>query len=243
MRFIPLGVGDAFSAAWYSSSILLLYRDFRLLIDCPHPLRKILREGSTQCGISMDVDTLDAVVLTHLHADHCAGVEGLGFYYLHCLKRRIELAAHPIVMRDLWPNHLEGVMAPLCDPPAERRKFESYFIPRLLNDTGPTDLGPIEIRCRRTHHHVPTTAFLLSAGGKTLGYSADTSFDPDLITWLSAADVIIHESNKGTHTPYEKLAALPLELQQKMRLIHLPDDFDRRNSAIEVLEQGRVYPV
>jgi hypothetical protein len=45
------------------------------------------------------------------------------------------------------------------------------------------------------------------------------------------------------HTPYEKLAALPAWLRAKMRLTHLPDDFDADASAIEPLRQGRVYEV
>jgi hypothetical protein len=61
---------------------------------------------------------------------------------------------------------------------------------------------------------------------------------------LAAADVIIHETNHSVwHTPYEKLTALPGDLRRRMRLIHYPDDFDQANSAIEPLQQGRVYPI
>ena len=45
------------------------------------------------------------------------------------------------------------------------------------------------------------------------------------------------------HTPYEKLAALPESLRSKMRLTHLPDDFDADSSVIEPLREGRVYEV
>jgi len=83
----------------------------------------------------------------------------------------------------------------------------------------------------------------IRAGNATLGYSADTSFDPSLIEWLSDADLIIHETNVATHTPYARLAALPAPLRKKMRLIHYPDDFDPASSCIECLEQGRPYVV
>ena len=73
--------------------------------------------------------------------------------------------------------------------------------------------------------------------------TTDTAFDEGLIKWLSEADLMIHETNYGVHTPYEKLAALPAELRARMRLIHYPDDFDTGASVIEPLAQGRRYTV
>ena len=52
------------------------------------------------------------------------------------------------------------------------------------------------------------------------------------------ADLIVHETNYGAHTPYEKLAALPEAIRARMRLIHYPDDFDREGSVIASLSQG-----
>ena len=92
---------------------------------------------------------------------------------------------------------------------------------------------------------MPTTAFRITAGGRSLGFSADTAFDPTLIDWLAPCDLIVHEAttpgHTGMHTPYEKLAALPAELRARMRLTHLPDDFDAASSVIEVLRQGHCY--
>ena len=101
--------------------------------------------------------------------------------------------------------------------------------------------GPFRIRARRTVHHVPTSALLVEAGGRTFGYSADTAFDPALIDFLSPADLILHETNLGpAHTPYDSLAALPADLRARMRLIHYPDGFDTSGSAIAALEEGEV---
>ncbi|HSP80145.1 MAG TPA: ribonuclease Z, partial [Myxococcaceae bacterium] len=91
--------------------------------------------------------------------------------------------------------------------------------------------------------HLPTTALRIRAGGRCLGYSADTAYDEALISWLAQADLVVHETNYGVHTPYEKLAALPSELRAKMRLIHYPDDFAFHTSSIEPLGQGRRYSV
>ena len=103
--------------------------------------------------------------------------------------------------------------------------------------------GPFAIESRKTIHHVPTTALRVRAAGRSLGHSADTAFDEGLIAWLAEADLVVHETNYGIHTPYEKLAALPEEVRRKMRLIHYPDDFDLPSSVIEPLREGRVYEI
>ena len=94
---------------------------------------------------------------------------------------------------------------------------------------------------------MPTYALRITAGGRVLGFSADTAYDPGLIEWLSAADLIVHEATSmaqsAVHTPYEKLAELPESLRAKMRLTHLPDDFVADASVIEALREGRMYQV
>ena len=66
-------------------------------------------------------------------------------------------------------------------------------------------------------------------------------FEPAHIEWLSEADVIVHESNVGdAHTPIETLNELPDALRRKLRLIHLPDEFDPGVTDIEVLTEGAV---
>lgn len=87
------------------------------------------------------------------------------------------------------------------------------------------------------------TALGAGDGPRTLGYSADTAFDPTRIDWLSEADVVIHETNLGVHTPYEKLVALPQELRERMRLVHYPDDFDVENSVIECMTQTQAVRI
>lgn len=232
LRLLCLGTGDAFSARWYSSCLAVEAEGTRLLIDCPHPIRKLLRESGSAAGVPLDVGDFAAVVLTHLHADHASGLEGWFYYHHFAFGSRAILLTHPDVAAEPWGGHL-GPDATLG----------GRFDLRALSDSAPTTFGPFSIECRRTLHPIPTFALRLRAGGRTLGYSADTSYDPTLIDWLSPADLIVHETNLGIHTPYEKLAALPAELRAKLRLIHYPDDFDVEGSVIEPLVQGRAYEV
>jgi hypothetical protein len=85
---------------------------------------------------------------------------------------------------------------------------------------------------------------LIEAAGRKLGFSSDTAFDPDLIAFLNAADLIVHETNHGpAHTPYAALAALPAETRDRMRLIHYPDTLDLGSNVVTPLHEGQVLAV
>lgn len=244
LSFVPLGVGDAFSSRYYSFCIAVEADGHWLLVDCPHPIRKMLREGMDAAGLSIDLPDIEAIALTHLHADHCSGIEGYAFFNRFALHRLPTLASHPEAMARLWEGHMAAGMEQLIlDGVSHAMSIDDYFDVKPLSYASAVQLGPFSIECRRTNHHVPTTAFRITGGGRTLGISADTSFDPELIAWLSTSDLFIHETNYGIHTDYRKLAALPPELRARMRLIHYPDDFDLDGSVIEPLRQGRRYTV
>ncbi len=241
-RLLPLGVGDAFSARHYSSCFALHAAGEWLQVDCPHPIRKLLREGTAAAGVALDVPQLLGVVLTHLHADHASGIEGLAFYYRFVLNRRLRVITPPEVAADLWDRHLAGSMEWSLQRPGEppaRRTLEEFIELIPLRAGEAVTLGPFTVRGRLNVHNIPTSAVRVAAAGRTLGYSSDTAFDPKLIEWLSDADLIVHEVSGGfMHTSYADLGALPEPLRRKMRLIHYPDDFDPSASAIQVLRPG-----
>ena len=243
-RLTALGVGDAFSAKWYSTCLLLEAEGARLLVDCPHPIRKILAESAP----GVDVPDIDAILLTHLHADHSSGLEGYGFFSWFVLKRAARLVAHPAVVERLWDAQLAASMDRLITEPRDdavvhEHRFADFFDHVPIEEGEVLDVGPFTVECRRTIHHIPTTAFRVRAAGRTLGYSADTAFDPSLVEWLAPADLIVHETNLGVHTPYEDLAALPEPLRARMRLVHYPDFFDVEGSVIACLEHGQTIDV
>ncbi len=250
LRFVALGVGDAFSALYYSSSLLVFAGEgpsqSRLLIDFPDPLRKVLREASAACGMDLGVGSINAAILTHLHGDHVNGLECFGFYKRFIDGKRPTLYAAGPVLADLWDGRLRGAMGQLKTPSGTTHSLvlDDYFDCRVLTPGSPATIGPFQVEVRATQHHIPCYALRIAAGGRTLAYSCDTLFDRDLVDWLAAgSDLVIHETNYATHTPYASLLTLPAEIRARMRLIHYPDDFEVERSQIECLRQGRVYEV
>src|SRR5437764_13310970 len=137
MRLLALGTGDAFSALYYSSCFALEAEGQWLLIDCPHPIRKILREGASAAGLSMDVDRMGALVLTHLHGDHASGVEGLAFYFRYILGRKLRVITHPDVAASLWDRHLAaGMEFSLQEPgrPPVQRRLSDFLEVTLIEE-------------------------------------------------------------------------------------------------------------
>lgn len=238
MRLTALGVGDAFSTRHYSTCFLLEHDGCRLLVDCPHPIRKILAEA----GAGVDLPGIHGVVLTHLHADHCSGLEGFGFYNHFVRGAPLPLLAHPRVSARLWERLAPGMdrLVDEVDTPPVTHHLEHYWAIRDLDLEAPVAFGPFELEARMTKHHIPTTALRIHAGGATLGYSADTSFDPGLIAWLAPAQLIIHETNQGIHTHLDQLLGLPPELRAKLRLVHFPDSLNQAGCPIPCLREGEV---
>jgi ribonuclease BN (tRNA processing enzyme) len=239
---IVLGVGDAFSAKHCSSALLLSCDGFQLAVDCPDRYRGVLASAAERSGRRLALESIDHVLITHVHGDHMNGLEAVAFYKHFVEGKRLPLAISPEVRRSIWDERLKASMSQLWDGRNFREmSFDGYFEHLALDWDGAVEIGPFRIRTRRTIHHVPTSALLVEAGGRRFGYSSDTAFDPELIAFLEPADLMVHETNHGpAHTPYAALAALPRELRERMRLIHYPDEFDTAASSIRALVEGDV---
>ena len=128
LRLLPLGIGNAFSAVSYSTCLALEADGCWLLIDCPHPIRKMMREASASAAVDLDAAAVHAVVLTHLHADHVSGLEGLAYYHRFFLNRKLRLVAHPT-----FPNIFgAGTWPPACSGRSRNGRRKSKITSRTI---------------------------------------------------------------------------------------------------------------
>ncbi len=79
MRVLILGVGDAFTRRYFGSSALIEAPGGYVLLDCPDAIHRCLHEATSRAGWSADASSIDDILLTHLHGDHCNGLESFGF--------------------------------------------------------------------------------------------------------------------------------------------------------------------
>ncbi|MBN1475620.1 MBL fold metallo-hydrolase [Candidatus Sumerlaeota bacterium] len=242
-QMLTLGVGDAFSDRYYHTSFVLMAEGMHLLIDCPEPIRKILREASEASGRRVNLKDIDDVVLTHLHADHASAWETICHWKRHRQPARPRLYTSPEVLDVIWDQRLRAVMGETINLETGEVTPNSpsdYFEGHALSYGQETAIGPFHVSIRRTKHVIPTVGLIVRVGDMRWGYACDTIFDPEHIKWLSQADMIVHETNDGPHTPLEDLMGLPQEIRDKIWLVHYPDSLDPNDAPLNCLRQGQL---
>lgn len=239
------GVGNAFSRQHFGTNFILQKDDFLLGIDCPDSYRTALYQHQFEHqGRAVDVDAIDALIITHLHGDHVNGLEMALSFRRHIAGGVWDIYTSPESAEVLWSGRLSASMGQTFNGEThEQVHSDDYYVLHPIRWGEPIQIGPFEVTTRPTIHHLPATALRISDGEHTLGYSCDTAFDPALIDWLSDADLILHETSFGPgHTPLKDLMALSPELRQKMLVVHLPEFF-KPIQELEFARQGLVYPV
>lgn len=240
------GVGDAFSRALWGTSFLVRKGDFLLAIDCPDSYRRALHgHGFTHKGAPLEVDSIDAMILTHLHGDHVNGLEMTACYRRFSGSGKLTLYTSPEAHVDLWPRRLAPSIGVLWNGQDFIQQSEEDFMDvHEIRWGEPVQIGPFTVTSHPTRHHIPTMALKISDGEHTLGHSCDTAFYPELIEWLSDSDLILHETNYGpAHTKLSDLLALPETLKAKMMLVHYPDELEGAEVGITLARQGAAYTV
>jgi len=240
------GVGDAFSLVHWGTHFLVQSGDFLLGIDCPDSYRRALAENAFEHrGAPVGVNTLDAMIITHLHGDHVNGLEMTVAYRRFTGGGLLPIHTTEEVASQIWDRRIAVSLGVLYDGTQwYPQRGEDFFELHTFDFDESFEIGPLTITARKTVHHIAATALKITDGEATLGYSCDTAYDPELIAWLEPCDLIIHESSHGpAHTPIDKLEALPQAFRDKLLVAHYPDELIGTELAVTLAEQGATYEV
>ncbi len=179
MRLTVVGCSGSGPGPTSAASCYLVEHDgFRVLLDLGNgafgPLQALV-----------DPATIDAVYLSHLHADHCLDVAPLVVWHRYsgrASRRRVPLIAPAGADRRLAQAYDAGG-APLTDV------FDFAVTPVSAV------LGPFTVLTARTAHPVECHAIRLAAHGSTLVYTGDTGPSRAVVDLAQGADVLLAEAS------------------------------------------------
>lgn len=142
------------------------------------------------------LDEVDAIWISHLHADHSADL--LTAYYA-ALFADVRLAA-PIPL--YGPPGIADRLAHFLTNSANRSPVESAFAVHELDDGHRARVGALTMTSRAVEHGIPAFAVHIEAEGRTLAYSGDTAPCANLAELAAGCDVLLCEAD-STQAPAE----------------------------------------
>lgn len=254
------GAGSAFcvnprSGNWQSNVLLTVTSDQgvtkSLLIDCGGDVRHALAE------LGKSHRDVDAVYVSHPHADHVGGLEWLAFLgkfdpgYV-----RPAIVGNHRVLRNVWEYSISGGLRSI---EGEDVHLESFFDSHYLGENQHFIFNGLKCDLLNVVHImdnreiVPTYGLLLHMpGGKQVFFTTDTQHSPKQIGhFYKRADTIFQDCEtgyaglaqrepdfdqpfkSGVHAHLEELDGLPDDQKAKMHLYHYQDG---------TLDQNRVVP-
>ena len=192
MRLTVVGCSGSYPGPDSPASCYLLEADdadgrtWRVLLDL----------GSGALGALqryVDPLSIDAVLLSHLHADHCLDLSG---YYV--LRKYHPTGPQPRI--PVWgPVGTADRLARAYDLPLDPGMHEEFdFQAYPAADAGPVRIGPFTVEAHPVVHPVAAYALKVTAGGRTLVYSGDTGPCDALDDVAASADLLLAEASFET---------------------------------------------
>ena len=226
MKITFAGVGGAFTTQdyWQSNAVIENGSDGVFLLDCGGDARFSLGElGFTHRDI-------DAVYISHLHADHIGGLEWLGFCtYFDSSCKKPTLYIVDELVEPLW----ESLKAGMQSHEGVVLELSSFFDVQAVEINECFKWRTIQFCPIQTIHVmngngiVPSYGLMIQEEGseeKTF-FTTDTQFWPNLQSFYDEATTIFHDCEtypfrSGVHAHYDDLAGLSEETKEKMWLYH-----------------------
>ena len=237
MKLTVLGKSPAWQDAGGACSGYLLEEDgTAVLVDCGNGVFGKLRER-------IDYVDIDAVVISHLHADHFLDLVPFSYALTYAPRQQ------PVPV-DRWP----GTDCPACPilhaPPGARETFrrvvgawgnedliEKAFHLREYDPADELEIGPVRVGFQPVPHFTETFAISFGSqnGSGRIVYGADCRPTEALSDFASQADLILMEATlprpertgvRGHLTPAEAGEHARAAGAKRLVLVHISDELD-----------------
>lgn len=184
MKLTVVGCSGSFPSQDSACSSYLVEADgYRLLLDMGNGA---LGELQRHCGLY----DLDAIVLSHLHADHCIDMCG----YFVARYYRFE-GGRPAPIPVYGPEGTERrLTTAYADTPSEKSMSEVFDFHTLHGGTEFT-AGPLTVRAELVDHPVEAYGFRIEYEGSVLTYSGDTGQCEAVGSLARDADLFLCEAS------------------------------------------------
>lgn len=239
MHITMIGTGSAFAKRFDNNNALIEVNGYRLLVDCGITLPKALHE------IGLDFAQLDAVLISHIHADHVGGLEELAFQMMFRYNRKPVLYVAEELVEPIWEYTLRGGLTQ-----ENLKSLSDFFEVRPLKAGQKYELAEgLTVRLIPTKHIAGKASFSFVFNDRFF-YSADMKFDGKLLQELvdGGVDTIYHdcqlESPGVVHASLEQLLTLPDAIQEKTWLMHYGDAMEQyigKSGRMRFVEQRKPY--
>ena len=249
MRLTVLGKSPSYTDAGGACSGYLVEEDETvLLLDCGNGVFAKMRQY-------VDYVDVDAVVISHLHADHILDLVPYAYALTYAPRQQ------PVPV-DRWPGTDEPARPVLHAPPGARELFrrvvgawgnedliENAFDLREYDCDGELEIGPIRVRFHPVPHFTPTQAVELrsAGGGGRIVYGAD------LVLLEATLPRPERDGQRGHLTPREAGEHGKAANAKRLVLTHISDEMDHLwarecateafGAPVEVAAEGAVYEV
>ncbi|MDH6577122.1 MBL fold metallo-hydrolase [Kitasatospora sp. MAP5-34] len=180
MKLTVVGCSGSFPSVDSPCSSYLVEADgFRVVLDLGNGALGALQN---YCGLY----EVDAILLSHLHADHCIDL------CAYWVARNYRLEGCPDPLPVYGPHGTPERLARAYDMP-EDPGMKEVFDFRTLTE-GTFDLGPLRITAVPVNHPVEAYAFRVEHGGRSFVYSGDTGESPELVELARGTDLFLCEA-------------------------------------------------
>jgi ribonuclease BN (tRNA processing enzyme) len=264
VRLTVLGKSPSWQdAGGACSGYLIEDTGIAMLLDCGNGVFAKLREHR-------DYTELDAVLISHLHADHILDLVPYAYALIYAPRQQPVPVPpwpgtdHPARPRLHAPTGARELFRRLCGAWGSEDLIESAFDLAEYDAGSTIELGPLRARFREVPHYTTTYAVEISSsnGGGRITFSGDCRPNDALVDFASGTDLMLVEATlprpertgvRGHLTPTEAGEHARRAGAKRAVLTHISDELDQNwariqgseafGAPIDVAREGATFEV